>query len=335
MSTGYQAADLAGRLVVAGAFTLAAVLKLADLPGLRATLYLSRITRPWVPQLTIALPLVELACAVGLLGERSGWPASVLVVAVLLAFIAFLAADRTAGEGCNCFGRRGGSSRRAGVVRDVVLIAILAPTLAAGPAGPRRGIPPQAEPWAAGVAVVAVAVLLAWAVRRDRRLRRATADRGRRRAGRPGRPVAPTGPARGRVAPDFDLPAVAGGRLRLAERLALAHPAAAWTPVVFVQPGCSSCAGLLEQLAGHPTVLVVASGDGEQVSALARRYRLPGVGIDLDGAVADAYRVRATPSACLLDPDGAFRDATGARTERLSVGPDAVTALLDAASRRS
>jgi hypothetical protein len=331
--TGLQAADLVGRLVVAGAFGLAAALKLADLPGLRTTLYLSRITRPWVPQLTVALPVIELGCAAGLLGVRSGWPASVLAVMVLLAFIAFLAADRTAGEGCNCFGRRSGTSRRAGIVRDVVLIAALAPALLRGPAGARWGIPSGTEPGAGVAAVIAVAVLLVWAFRRDRRLRRATVERGRRRAGRPATAALPPS---GRVAPDFDLPDLAGGRLRLADVLAGAQPAGSWTPVVFVEPECSACAGPLGRLADRTTVLLVASGDRAEVTALAQRYRLTGwsrVAVDLDGAVADAYRVRSTPSACLLDPHGVFRDAAGVPTERLAVGPDAVTALIEAATR--
>jgi hypothetical protein len=326
--------------VTAGAFALAAVLKLADLPGLRTTLYLSRITRPWVPQLTVALPAAELASAAALLGARSGWPAAVLSAGVLLAFITFLAADRTAGEGCNCFGRRSGESRRTAIVRDVVLIAVLAPALLRGRAARRWGVPPGLEPWLAALGVLAVGGLLTWAFRRDSRLRRAAAERGRRRAGRP---AAPAVPRPGRSAPDFDLPRVAGGRLRLADALAdvLARPpdgrsgSGGCTPVVFVEPGCSSCAPLLARLAEHPAALVLASGDAAQVTALAQRHRLRNVGIDVDGAVADAFQVRGTPSGCLLDPDGGFRDATGAPTDRLAVGPDAVLALLDAARHLS
>ena len=103
--------DAIGRLVVCAAFVLAGTLKLDDLPGLRGTLYLSRVTRPWVGPLTVLLPAVELGGGLALLGGDSGWLAAVLLLALLLAFIAFLATDRAAGEGCACFGRRRSSSQ--------------------------------------------------------------------------------------------------------------------------------------------------------------------------------------------------------------------------------
>ena len=329
-----EALDLAGRLVVSGALALAAVLKLADLTGLRGTLYLARVTRPWVPQLTVGLPLIELAGATALLSARAGWPAAVLSAGLLLVFIAFLAADRTAGQGCNCFGRRSGSSRRAGIVRNVGLIAALVPAMLRGPGAGRLGVPESADRWLFAGAALVTAGLLTWAFRRDSRLRRAAADRGRRRAGRP----ATLSEASHETAiepwpaPEIDLPAArGGGRIRLADL-----PADGPTPVVFVEIGCSSCGLLLARLSRSPgaaQVLVVVAGAADPAAELAVRYRLTSVAVDQDGAVTDAYRVTATPGACLISPDGTVVDAAGRPAARPAIGVDAVTDLLAAADR--
>jgi hypothetical protein len=318
--TWWQSADLLGRLVVAGTLAVAAVLKLADLPGLRATLYLSRWTRSWVPQLSVTLPVVELALAAALLGSTTGRPAAAVAVVLLAAFIVYLTADRTAGQGCDCFGRRSRSSRGAGIVRDVVLIGLLSPgllmpALVRGTPDPAWGVPADLEPWADGAAVVVIAGLVIRAFRR--------AERGRRREGRP--PAPATGPAV-RRAPDLDLATPDGDRVRLDDVVV-----AGGGVLVFVEPGCGVCELLVPSVTERPDAyLVVAARDPDEVSAWAKLHEAPAsqVLVDVDGVVADRYGLTATPGACRVDGGGVLVDAAGRPAARLAVGVDAVRDLL-------
>lgn len=304
--------DLAGRLVAAGALAWAALAKLADLPGLRSTLYLSRLTRPWVPQLTVLLPVVELGLAAVLVLTRPVWLAALGSALLLAAFTVYLALDPQAGEGCNCFGRRSRASRRGGIVRDLLLLAALVPALVRGPSAPRWGVPAPLESAVLLVVAVLVVVAVVGAHRWDRRSRAS----GRRRAGVPPVPA----PVVRVEAPPFDLPALDGSRLGLAPPGVL----------LFVDPSCGLCRRVLSDLADRADVTVLAAGDPRDVAALAARYHLePGrVALDTDGAVADAYAVPGTPAACRVSPDGILVDVWGRPVARAAAGPEAVRALL-------
>lgn len=309
--------DLVGRVVVAVAFGWAAIAKLADLPGLRATLYLSRLTRPWVPQLSVVLPAVELALAALLVTGRTAWPAAVAASLLLLAFTAFLATDARAGEGCNCFGRHSRSAtRRGGVLRDLALLAALVPALARGPGAARWGMTgPLEMPFLVLSAVLAM-LAVAWGFRRDRTARRGGRTPGRRRSGMPPVP----GPPVRRELPPFDVPALDGSRLR---RAALGG-------IVFVEPGCGQCAAVLPLTSGMPDVAVIVVAGEPAAADVAARYALDParVGVDPDGGVADLCEVPAIPAAGRFTPDGVLHDGTGRPAPRLAVGAEAVRALL-------
>lgn len=312
--------DLAGRLLVAGAFGWAAAGKLADLPRLRAALYLSRLTRPWVPQVSVLLPATELVLAAGLTGARSGWASAAASGVLLVAFTGYLALDPSAARGCHCFGGRTATSRRAGILRNVVLLAVLVPAVARGPSAGRWGVPAAAEPWAGAVAAIGVLLGTWWAFHRDGAAR----SSGRRRAGVPPVPA----PQARREAVPFDVPSLAGGRLRLADLAARPEGVL----LVFVEPGCGLCEALLPAAAGRADVAVlVAVDDPAQAAGWAADHGLApsAVGIDLAGAVADAYRVPAVPAATRVDVRGLLLGATGTPTARPAVGPDAVRRLLE------
>lgn len=304
--------DLAGRLAVAGALAWAALAKLADLSGLRSTLYLSRLTRPWVPQLTVLLPVVEVGLAAVLVTTRLAWPAALGSALLLAAFTVYLALDPHAGEGCDCFGRRRRASRRGGIVRDLLLLLALVPALARGPAAPRWGVPEALEYWVLLTAGIFIGAEVGRAIRRDRRSRAS----GRRRAGVPPVPA----PVVRVEAPAFDLPALDGSRLGLAPPGVL----------LFVDPGCGLCGRVLSDLADRADVTVLAAGDPRDVAALAARHHLePGrVAVDADGRVADAYAVPGTPAACRISSDGILVDVSGRPAARPAAGPEAVRALL-------
>jgi Methylamine utilisation protein MauE len=321
-----QAADVAGRLVVAGALGWAAAGKLADLPALRATLYLSRLTRPWVPQVTAGLPATELVLAAGLVSARAGWVAACAAAVLMVAFTGYLAVAVDAGQGCNCFGGRTHTSRRAGILRDLLLLAALSPALLRGPGATRWGVPEAAEPWAGAGALVVIAGLLWWTFRRDaagRRSGAAVLPAGRRRAGVP--PVPP--PAVRRESVPFEASALDGGRLRLADLAA--RPGGVL--LVFAEPGCALCETLLPELAGRADVVVLAGvRDAGEVPGWAAALGLPPsrVAADVDGRIADAYRVPASPAAARVDATGLLVDGAGAPVARLAVGPAEIRQLL-------
>ncbi|HEY6793370.1 MAG TPA: MauE/DoxX family redox-associated membrane protein [Kineosporiaceae bacterium] len=318
------ALDLGGRLVVTGAFGWAGLAKLADLASLRATLYLSRLTRPWVPQLSAGLPALELFLALALLGSRAGWFAAAASAALLVAFIAYLSLDSSTAQGCACFGARTSTSRRAGIVRDLLLLAALAPALARGPSAPRPGVPPAAEPWAlAAAALLVAAVVRSGLGRSGRPARRSRRRSGRRRAG----VAAVAEPVATRPAVPFDVVALDGTRLRLTELAARTGGVV----LVFAEPGCVLCEELLPALAPRGDVVVLAAAlDPAEVDRWAGGHGLlpSRVAADVDGALADSYGVPANPAACRVDGTGLLVDATGVPVARLSVGAEAITALL-------
>jgi len=320
--------DLGGRLVVAAALAWAAVAKLADLPLLRATLYLSRLTRPWVPQLVVLLPGTELLLTTGLLGARVGWVAAAASAVLLAAFVGYLTLDPSAAQGCSCFGGRTTTSRRAGVLRDLLLLAALAPALVRGPGAARWGVAAAAEPWAAAVALVAAVLIFGRAFRRARRAGGRSAGRsggrsgGRRRAGTP--PIPP--PDARRPAPAFDVPALDGGRLELGALAA--RPGGVL--LLFVEPGCALCEATLPGVADRPDAVVLVAVDRAQdAAAWAAAHGLAAsrTAADIGGATADAYRVPAAPAAARVGADHLLVDADGVPVPRLAVGPDAVRAL--------
>ena len=328
--------DGGGRLVVAVALGWAAVAKLADLPLLRATLYLSRLTRPWVPQLVLLLPAVELLLGAGLLGARAGWGAAGAAAVLLVAFLGYLVLDPSAAQGCTCFGGRTTTSRRTAVLRDLLLLAAVVPALVRGPGAERWGVPAAAEPWAALLALVGLGAVLTWAFRRapgraQSRLRGRARGRpgGRRRAGVPAAP--PAHPRR--EAPPFDVAALDGGRLELAALAA--RPGGVL--LVFVEPGCVRCEAVLPEVAGLAGAVVLAAVEAvEDAATWAADHHLPPArtAADLGGAIADAYQVPGNPAAARVDATGVLVDTTGEPVGRLAVGPDAVRALARGAVTR-
>jgi hypothetical protein len=316
-----EALDLAGRLAVAGAFAWAAVGKLADLANLRATLYLSRLTRPWVPQLVVLLPATELALAGALFGAGAGWVAALAAALLLVAFVAYLALDPSAAQGCHCFGGRPATSRRAGIVRDLLLLGALLPALVRGPGAGRWGVPVSAATLAAAGAVVVIGAVLLIGRQRG-------PVGGRRRSGVP--PV-PT-PVVRQQAPAFDVRALDGTRLLLAE---LAERPGG-VLLIFTEPGCAQCEALLPDLTARAEAVVLAAVEGEDdvadtvdVVGWAAAHGLAPerTGVDVGGAIADAYRVPGVPAACRVDAAGLLVDAMGHPARRPVVGPEAVRAL--------
>jgi peroxiredoxin len=144
-----------------------------------------------------------------------------------------------------------------------------------------------------------------------------------KRLGRAAAPPRPSGLPVGSVAPDFELPDLAGARHTLAQfrgRRVL---------LIFSNPGCGFCVRMMPALAalppeggdGRPVPLVVTGGDAEANRRLLQEHavRCP-VLLQEKGEVAARYQARGTPTGYVIDEEGKI-------VSELTVGADALLAL--------
>jgi methylamine dehydrogenase accessory protein MauD len=108
----------------------------------------------------------------------------------------------------------------------------------------------------------------------------------------------------GRKAPKFTLATVTGGDVELQ------HYAGRKLLLVFMQPGCGPCHGIVPELnrlydAGEVQVLVIHSGDSDAVRKWTDQHRphFP-VGLQERHSLSKSYEVFATPFAFLIDEGG-------------------------------
>jgi methylamine dehydrogenase accessory protein MauD len=117
----------------------------------------------------------------------------------------------------------------------------------------------------------------------------------------------PTGPAVGALAPDFTLPQVGGGALRLGDLRG--------SPVLlgFVSPGCPPCTQLAQELdallnrAEAPHVLLVSSGDESANAAWSNSLGLRAPVLLWERGDMRAYQAHYTPFLVALDGAGVVR----------------------------
>jgi methylamine dehydrogenase accessory protein MauD len=324
---------LAVRLVLAAVFLVAGAAKLADRRGSREALVAFGLPERSSGPLAVLLPLVELAVAAALLPETTTWwgaaGALVLLVAFMLAIAVSLARGRT--PDCHCFGQL--HSAPAGpstLIRNGVLAAAAMLVLIQG----RHSVGPSAVAWvadvgAAGWAVlvgaalaivtlmVVVSLLLALLRQNGRLVLRVEALEAKlAHDAADGLPV-------GASAPAFELRALGGPPLTLAELLAAQRPVL----LVFTEPHCGPCAALIPEIAqwqdnhaDHLTIAVVSRRDRGAKRELTK-YGLRYVLLQKAREVSVAYGVAGTPSAVLIAADGTIASSPAA-------GADAIRRLV-------
>lgn len=260
-------------VAVAAVFTVAGLAKLADPERDREHFGLPpRLAGRVLP----AVPYLELALAGALLLPGATRYAAAAAVTLLAIFTGVLAARLRARRPtrCRCFGRlSSGPVRWTTLVRNLVLILVAIPAVLVGEAPP----PLVHLGWL-------VLIAGGW-----------SAGRGAWLAGRGGRP--------GRRAPDFVLPDLRAGTVRLRDLCAAGPPVL----LVFVSAGCGGCRALLpdlerwqRDLAGRLTVVPVASGGVARNRTLAGRYAFGLYLLDDGGRTADRYGCPELPSAVLV-----------------------------------
>jgi peroxiredoxin len=339
---------LGSRLLLAGVFAVAGLAKLADRRGTREGIEAFGVHRTLARPAAILLPISEIAVAVALLPAASAWVGSVGALGLLGAFAAGIALNLARGRRpeCHCFGQV--YSRPIGretLIRNGLLAGAAGFVAVQGPAG----IGPGALDWAAtlsatallavvaGLVLAAAIALQGWLLanilRQHGRLLLRVEQLEKRvsgaapQAGTEDGEVAkeaPPGLPVGSPAPAFRLSGVFDETLTLDALRAPGKPLV----LVFSDPGCGPCNALLPEIGRwqreHMTTVMIvpiSRGTAEANRAKNAEHGVVHVLLQDDSEVADAYQVRGTPSAVLVNADGTVGSP-------LAEGADEIRALV-------
>jgi thiol-disulfide isomerase/thioredoxin/uncharacterized membrane protein YphA (DoxX/SURF4 family) len=321
------------RLLLAGVFAIAGVAKLADLAGSRRAVADFGVPERFAGVAGAGLPLLELTVAVALIvsaAARFGALGGLVLLAVFVVAIAVAMARGNEAD-CHCFGQL--HSAPVGwrtLLRNLALAAVAAFVAVEGWDGP--GVSATAwigrlnAGWAAASALALVLVgvvgFVVWfslqlLAQNGRVFARLEAIEAALTGGGDAPPVeAPVaalgtglrggGLAVGSAAPDFELPALAGGSLSLGSLLAAGRP----LMLAFSDAGCGPCSALLPELAAWQReyrdrleIAVVASGGAQANREKAREVDIHRVLIQAEREVSSAYKANGTPAAVVIGAD--------------------------------
>jgi peroxiredoxin/uncharacterized membrane protein YphA (DoxX/SURF4 family) len=313
---------LAARALLIAVFVTAAVGKLLDLQGSRASLVGFGVPRQYAALLGTALPFAELAVAVALVFRPTAQWGALGALVLLLLFIAGISNAMRKGEApdCNCFGAIHSSpAGKATLARNIGLAAVAVVAVAWGP-GPAVDSWVSARSPAELVAVslgIAALVLLViglpiWL--ENRRLRRDLDEAATllRRI--------PAGLRVGTLAPEFSVPDGEGGTMTLSSLLSRGKPVA----IVFTVAGCGPCEPMLPDLrrlqeiaADRLTVALVGISSVERYERAREAHdgwiplkdaveEDPGLQAELDqlDEIMRSYEVPNSPGAVIVSPEG-------------------------------
>jgi uncharacterized membrane protein YphA (DoxX/SURF4 family)/thiol-disulfide isomerase/thioredoxin len=310
------------RVFLAIVFTVAATAKLQDLAGSVRTMVEFGVPFRWAGIAGKGLPIAELATAVALVIEPSARWGGIAAIVLMLVFIAGISNSLSHGRtpDCNCFGQVSSEPvSSATITRNVVLAAVAVPLVINGGGNSLLA-------WTGSrTASEDIAILLALAVvggtvwvaglRREHKQLYKGIEGLRRRVGEQPRDI-----PIGTQAPAFELPDVHGNRVSLASLCAHGRPVL----LFFVGPNCGSCSEMFPDLARWNTALAervtfaVVSNGGLPTEQIAEHLSpLGGVTalVQEGQEIADDYRIFVTPTALVVDPQGAVVSvpAAGAR----------------------
>jgi peroxiredoxin len=322
---------LIARLLLALVFALAGGAKLADRQGSRQAIIDFGVPSAIAAPLWLLLPLAELAVAATLLPASTAWWGALGALALLLVFVVGITYNLARGRKpeCHCFGQL--HSAPAGwktLARNGVLAVVAAFVLWAGYDG---GAGPSALSWLGapsaaqllgllgGVLVLALLVgqwvFLVHLLRQNGRLlvrlealEASVAAGGSVAPSQNGTPVHQAeGLPVGSEAPDFNLSGLHGETLTLEALRSSGKP----VMMLFTDPGCGPCNAMLpevgrwqEEHTQKLTLALICRGEVEESKTKAQEHGLSNMLLQKDWEVSEAYEVRGTPSAVLIDTDG-------------------------------
>jgi protein-disulfide isomerase len=310
------------RIALSVVFGIAGVTKLLDPSGTREAVKNFGAPDSLAPALSIALPLAELAIAVGLLFttsfKLSSLGALVLLAAFVLAISVNLARGRT--HDCHCFGQI--YSRPLGwptLVRNVVFalgagVVWWSATDAAAANASIPGTLVQLSPAQWLSLLVAVAVVIAVLIYLQRQQKRSPAEVATAARGLP----------IDSAAPPFELTAYAGGTRSLAQLLEHGKPVL----LIFTNPNCGPCVVLFAEIkewqqshSDQLTIALISFGTIKENFVNVARNGLGQVLLQQQREVAEKYGANVTPTAVVVDTNGRIASPVAA-------GADEIRALL-------
>lgn len=294
------------RLGLAAVFATAGIGKLLDRPGSQQALLDFGVPERFAPAGAIALPVAELAVALGLIIQPSARWASVAAVLLLGAFIVGISLALAKGQApdCHCFGQIHSSpAGRGTLARNAALAALAIFVIAAGSG-------PSIDGWVssggghpfilAGLVIVGLVAVFA-AREAGRRVEARAAE------------APPPGLDLGEIAPAFEVSDLSGGTVSLDQLAARGKPLL----LVFTHEGCGPCSLLMPELARWQralsdklTVVVVSGGDPDQHRALKAEHGFTELLLQNDMEVFESYKMLATPGAVLVSVDGRIDGAS-------------------------
>lgn len=304
------------QLALAAAFTVAAVAKLADLPGTRGAAESFGVPRRLSPAVAVLLPVVELTIAATLLPAATARWGALAAMALLLVFSAAIV--RVLGRGatvdCNCFGGLTQTEVGRGTLIRNLALGLLAAFVAVGveSVGAFGWVTAPAPGDRLAIVLLVGAVLglacFSWQLLRQngRLLLRLDAVEAAGEPPRAGDGKAAASLAIGTVAPAFSGRDLDGEPVSLESLLTQGRPVA----LFFTDPGCGACELVLDAVADAQrdrmedlTVAVLSTGATDRIEEKAARFGLDRV-VPQDESVLDRYGVIGFPAIVLVDERG-------------------------------
>jgi uncharacterized membrane protein YphA (DoxX/SURF4 family)/thiol-disulfide isomerase/thioredoxin len=321
---------LALRFVLAVVFATAAVGKLLDRRGSRQAMAEFGVPSRLAGWASTLVPAAEFVVAVGLLPAATARWAAVGALGLLLGFMGGITRALSQGRtpDCHCFGQLHSAPAGPGALARNAGLAVLSAVIA------WRGPGPTLEAWLSarsaaelaavvtGVAAVGLALLSLRLWLDNRRLKREL------HAGQRARPI--PGPPVGAPAPSFALPELGGRTQSLQALRSHGRPIA----LVFMDPGCGPCRALLPDLKRWQltlsqalTIAIISRASDDQADPASGQDGVANVLMQRGSEVSDAYRVKGTPSAIVVSPNGTIASSPAA-------GAAAIEALIRVTLRR-
>ena len=308
------------RIALSGVFGVAGVTKLIDPRGTRDAVKNFGAPEPLVPAVSLALPIVELAIAVGLLFTDTSRVSSLAALLVLMLFVVAISVNLARGHthDCHCFGQL--YSRPLGwptLARNIVFALGAVFVLWQSNTKPGSDIVStlaklNSYQWLALLGAVAVVIaVLIYLQQRQKRLANES-------------PAAPVGLPLGSEAPPFELAAYTGGTTSLTELLAYGKPLL----LIFTNPTCGPCVVLFAEVkewqhahSEQLTIALISFGTIKENFVNVARNGLGQVLLQQKREVAEQYGANLTPTAVLVNTSGRIQSP-------LAAGGDEIRALL-------
>jgi len=335
---------LVARLLLAVVFVVAGLAKIADLKGSQKAVKGFGVPSFLAFPLGTILPFAELAVTVALIPTAWAFYGAIGAAVLLVVFIVGIGANLSVGRqpDCHCFGQLHSEPVGAPtLIRNVILAVVAGFVIWQGASYNNVGSSAvnwittltafQAIALVVGVILVALVAIETWL------LLQTMTQQGRlltrlELLEENGVPANENNPAFGlpedTPAPAFELPDLAGNLVSLSGILEQKGETKKAAFLVFTSPNCGPCQAMMpsfvewqEKHANKLALVMISQGTVEKNRAKVAGYGVSHLLLQKDKEVADAYKVRGTPSGVAISYDGSTYG-------KLAEGEDNIKALL-------